>query len=87
MKGAGIGKFKGLKQITFVHQLAAQRFEEFKLEAERKGYVLTENSPLFIGYKNKKAVKAMTQPAINQVFGNASISAWHDLEFKRFFAS
>ena len=58
--------------------------KSIKLEAKRKGYDLTENSPLFIAYKNKKVVKAMTQPAINQIFDNASISAWHDLEVKRF---
>lgn len=84
LKGAGIGKFKGLKQITFIHKLAAEKLEAYKAEATRKGYKFEESSPIFIGYKNKKVVKPITQPAVNQVYDNASLSAWKDLETKRF---
>ena len=96
LKGAGIGKYKGLKQITFVHKLAAERLENYFAEAERKGYHLTENSPLFIAYKGHfskeekklavkpKRIRGITQGAINQIYDNASLSAWKDLEIKRF---
>ena len=96
LKGAGIGKYKGLKQITFVHKLTAERLENYFAEAKRKGYNLTDTSPLFIAYKGHfskeekklavkpKRIRAITQSAINQVYDNASLSAWKDLETKRF---
>jgi len=96
LKGHGKGKYKGLKQITFVHKLAWQRLEDYFAEAKRKGYNLTDDSPLFIAYKGHfskeekrlavkpKKIRVMTQGAINQVYDNASLSAWKDLEIKRF---
>ena len=38
LKGRGKGRYAGLKQITFLHRFAAQRLEEYKLEAKSKGY-------------------------------------------------
>jgi hypothetical protein len=96
LKGSGIGKYKGIKQITFVHKLAWQRLEDYFAEAKRKGYNLTDSSPLFIAYKGHfskeekklavkpKRIRVMTQGAINQVYDNGSLSAWKDLEQKRF---
>ena len=96
LKGHGVGKYKGLRQVTFVHKLAWQKLEDYFAEAKRKGYNLTDDSPLFIAYKGHfskiekklavkpKKVRAITQSAINQVYDNASLSAWKDLEVKRF---
>lgn len=96
LKGAGIGKYKGIKQVTFIHKLAWQKLQDYFAEAKRKGYNLTDNSPLFIAYKGHfskeekklavkpKRIRVMTQGAINQVYDNASLSAWKDLEVKRF---
>ena len=96
LKGAGIGKYKGLKQISFVNSFVWAKMQDYFAEAERKGYHLTENSPLFLAYKGHfskeerklavkpKKVKAITEGAINQVYDNASLMAWKDLETKRF---
>ncbi len=84
MKGHGVGKYKGLKQITFIHKLAVDKLESYKAEAKRKGYVLKDDSPIFIGYHNNKKTLAITTPSINSAFDNASLAIWHDLEVKRF---
>jgi hypothetical protein len=84
LKGAGHGKYKGLKQITFVHSLAFEKLLNCEVEAKRKGYVLNDDSPLFIAYNQKGKVKPLGVPAINVVFNEASLTAWHDLEVKRF---
>jgi hypothetical protein len=76
--------------------VAWQKLENYFAEAKRKGYALTEDSPLFIAYKGHfskeekklavkpKKIRVMTQGAINQVYDNASLSTWKDLELKRF---
>ena len=84
LKGHGVGKYKGLKQITFVHKLAVAKLESYKAEAKRKGYVLKDDSPIFIGYHNNRKTLAITTPSINSSFDNASLAIWHDLELKRF---
>ena len=40
LKGSGVGKYKGLKQITFVHKLAYDKLLAYKQEAQKKGYLL-----------------------------------------------
>ena len=84
LKGSGKGKYKGLKQITFLHSLAVEKLENYKVEAKRKGYILNDDSPIFIAYNQKGIVKPLGVPAINVVFNEASLTAWHDLEIKRF---
>ncbi len=84
LKGAGKGKYKGAKQITFLHSLAVEKLENYKAEAKRKGYVLNDDSPLFIAYNQKGKVKPLEVSAINCVFNEASLTTWHDLEVKRF---
>ena len=42
LKGAGIGKYKGIKQVTFIHKLAWQKVQDYFAEAKRKGYNLTD---------------------------------------------
>ncbi len=96
LKGSGIGKYKGLKQITFVNSFVWAKMIDYFAEAERRGFHLIEDSPLFIGYKGHftkeerklavkpKKVKAITEGAINNTYDNASLAAWKDLEEKRF---
>jgi hypothetical protein len=43
LKGAGKGKYKGLKQIGFLHSLAAQKLDAYKKELIRKGYMITDD--------------------------------------------
>lgn len=84
LKGAGKGKYKGAKQITFLHSLAVEKLKNYKSEAKRKGYILTEDSPIFIAYNQKGIIKPLGIPSINCVFNEASLTAWKDLEVKRF---
>jgi hypothetical protein len=36
LKGAGIGKYKGLKQITFLHKFAFEKLEAYRKEALKR---------------------------------------------------
>lgn len=84
LKGKGKGKYKGLKQIGFLHSLAVQKLEAYKKELERKGYVPIENSPIFIPYRQETEIKKMSTFSVERNFDEASLRAWHDLEKKRF---
>lgn len=54
LKGSGIGRYRGLKQIAFLHGLAVEKLENYKKELTRKGYVVAQDSPLFIAYNKKE---------------------------------
>jgi len=54
LKGSGVGRFRGLKQVAFLHKLAAAKLENYKIELSRKKYVVKEDSPLFIAYRKSK---------------------------------
>jgi integrase len=84
LKGAGIGKYKGLKQIAFLHKYAYEKLVAYKQEAKLKGYDLKPESPLFIRYWNKGEVKGLTSKALGLFFDGLSLNAWGDLEQKRF---
>jgi len=84
LKGAGIGKYKGLKQITFLHKFAYEKLMTYKQEAHKKGYDLKPDSPLFIAYWAKGKVNAITIKGINNLFDDFSLDAFGDLEKKRF---
>jgi site-specific recombinase XerD len=84
LKGSGKGKYKGIKQVGFLHSLASQKLEAYKKELERKGYVISENDPIFIAYRKERKIKGMSTFSIEGNFGKASLRAWHDLEKKRF---
>lgn len=84
LKGSGVGKYKGLKQITFVHKLAYDKLLAYKQEAQKKGYLLNDDSPIFIAYWNKGVVKPITIKGINNLFDDFSLDAFGDLEKKRF---
>lgn len=47
LKGAGIGKYKGMKQVTFLHKYASEKLEAYKQEAKVKGYDLKPNLIVF----------------------------------------
>ena len=84
LKGAGVGKYKGSKQISFLHKFAVEKLEAYKQELDRKGYTITQDSPIFIAYRTGGRIKALSSDSIESIFGKASLKAWHDLEAKRF---
>ena len=67
---------------------------DYFAEAKRRGFNLTEDSPLFIGYKGRftkeerkltvkpKKVNAMTEGAINNTYDNAYTSSLERLRVK-----
>lgn len=84
LKGCGRGKYKGLKQVGFLHYLAVEKLEAYKKELQRKRYIVTQDDPIFIAYRKEKKVNAISTNTIENNFGKVSLKAWHDLEAKRF---
>jgi integrase len=84
LKGSGKGKYRGLKQVGFLHSLATKKLESYKKELQRKGYAITENDPIFLAYRKEKKIVVWSTNGIENNFGKASLRAWHDLEKKRF---
>ncbi len=84
LKGKGIGKYRGLKQITFVHRYAYEKLLDYKEEAKLLGYELKPESPLFIAYRQKGKIQALSDKSMNALFSNLSLMAFGDLEVKRF---
>ena len=87
LKGSGKGRYKGNKQICFVHKFASEKLEQYRAEAKQKGYELKDDSPLFVAYYQKgkeKPQKPLTIKGINELFNHVSLSAFGDLEKKRF---
>ncbi len=84
LKGKGKGRYQGLKQITFLHSLAASKLEEYKIEAKNKGYELKPTDPIFIKYSNQGKIQSMKPSSMDSTFTDASLTIWHDLEKKRF---
>jgi integrase len=84
LKGSGKGKYKGVKQIGFLHSLAVKKLEAYKKELERKGYSVNDESPIFIAYRQKGKIKPFSPWTIEGTFADASLTAWHDLDKKRF---
>lgn len=84
LKGSGVGKYKGLKQITFLHKFAYEKLMTYKQEAQKKGYDLKPDSPIFIAYWKKGKIQELTIKGMNGIFDDLSLAAWGDLETKRF---
>lgn len=84
LKGSGHGKYKGLKQVGFLHSLTVSKLEAYKKEIQRKGYAVSEDDPIFIAYRKEKKVKELSSNSIENNFGKVCLKAWHDLEKKRF---
>lgn len=84
LKGRGKGKFKGAKQICFLHSLAVEKLEAYKNESVRKGYKLTDESPIFIAYRKNKKIFQYTAITAQGMFGEASLTSWGNLDEKRY---
>jgi len=88
MKGGGKGKYKGVKQIGFLHAYAAEKLEKYKQELMSKGIAISPDSNIFVAvrtnpYNRGKGDKLNT---LENIFVEASNMAWHDMEKKRFSA-
>jgi integrase len=84
LKGKGKGRYRGLKQVAFLHSLAVDKLENYKKEIHRRGYRVNGDSPIFIAYRKNKVVAPLGTQAVEAKFATASLVAWHDLETKRF---
>jgi hypothetical protein len=84
LKGAGIGKYKGLKQITFLHKFAHDKLEAYRREAQKKGYDMKPDSPIFIAYWSQGQIRPLTSKAMGCLFDDFSLAAWGDFSKKRF---
>jgi len=84
LKGSGIGRYRGLRQIAFLHNLAVEKIENYRKELVRKGYLVKPESPLFLAYRKSKKIEGLKTQRIEAIFANASLAAFHDLEQKRF---
>jgi hypothetical protein len=85
LKGGGKGRYKGVRQIGFLHALAAQKLQKYKLELEERNIKATESSPIFVAYFHTYNTKKGNRLVyVNKIFDEASLIAWRDLEKKRF---
>ena len=84
LKGSGIGRYRGMKQVGFLHALAVEKLESYKKELSRKGYVIDKDSPIFISYNKHQKVEKLNSHSVNALLSDACLAAWHDLEKKRF---
>jgi integrase len=84
LKGSGIGKYKGVRQVGFLHHVASKKLEAYKMELVRKGYRITEDDPIFIPYRKEGKPTPFSPYSIEANFGEACLRAWHDLDKKRF---
>jgi site-specific recombinase XerD len=84
LKGSGKGKYKGVKQVGFLHSLAVEKLKAYRREAKRKGYELNEDSPIFISYRQSGEIRPFASATIEAMYTDASLAAWQDLDAKRF---
>lgn len=90
LKGKGKGRYRGLKQISFLHWFAYQKLMAYKKELLRElakeNKEFSEDMPLFVSYRRNHQNKftALSTQRIRDIFENASLSAWGNLEEKRF---
>ena len=61
LKGAGRGKYKGVKQIGFLHYHAVEKLELYKEELKKRGLPITPDTPIFVALEsnpfNKKGYR------------------------------
>jgi hypothetical protein len=88
LKGAGKGKYRGVKQIGFVHAYAAEKLEKYTQEMKQRGIEVTDNSSLFVAFGNNRFNKGKGDKlqSLTQIFYDASMMAWNDIEKKKFSA-
>lgn len=91
LKGKGKGRYRGLEQISFLHAFAYKQLLAYKKELMRKmpkkypDFQITKNTPLFISYKNGNGhVTPLLGAGIGDIFEQASLNTWGNLEEKRF---
>lgn len=93
LKGKGRGRYKGLKQICFLHAYAYNKLLAYRKELIRKmtkkygSFEVTKDTPIFLSYKNgngSETPQRMSKERIGEVFETASLNAWGNLEEKRF---
>jgi site-specific recombinase XerC len=75
LKGSGKGKYKGQKQVCFLHSPASQKLEAYKKEFARKGYTPSEDSPIFIAYRKAQKIKSLSAFGIEGNFLFARFAA------------
>jgi hypothetical protein len=85
LKGAGKGKYKGVKHIGFLHYYAVEKLEKYKLELKQYGLAVTPDTPIFLALSNNRFNdgKGDRLKGISVIFSNACELAWKD-ENKRF---
>ncbi len=87
LKGAGKGRYKGVKQVSFIHAYAAAKLEKYKQELKERDITINENMPVFVTYThNMYALKGDPLKSLMNLFIVASLMAWRDLNAKRFSA-
>ena len=85
LKGAGKGKYKGVKHIGFLHHYAVEKLEKYKLELKKYKIEITPDSPIFLALANNRSNdgKGDRLKGLSFIFSNACSMAWTD-ENKRF---
>lgn len=54
LKGKGKGRYRGLKQVAFLHSLGVEKLENYKKEIQRRGYRVNGDSPPFHSLQEKQ---------------------------------
>ena len=57
MKGGGKGRYKGVKQVGFIHGLAAKKLDKYKLELKEHNLQINEDSHILLLIHEEKAKK------------------------------
>ena len=85
LKGAGKGKYKGIRHIGFLHHYAVEKLEKYKFELKQYGIETTPDSPIFLALSNNRfnEGKGDRLKGISYIFSSACELAWND-ENKRF---
>jgi hypothetical protein len=85
LKGKGIGKYKGVKHIGFLHHYAVEKLEKYKQELKKYNITVTPDSPIFLALSINRFNKGKGDrlKGISYIFSNACEMAWND-ENKKF---
>jgi len=87
LKGHGSDKYRGIKQICFVHWFAYRKLLTYKKELDRwlkeKGFEFSPEMPLFINYRGNQ-IEPLSPSRIRAIIEEACLSAFGDLEEVRF---
>lgn len=81
LKGAGKGKYKGVKQISFLHHFAVKKLEAYKEELKKRNITITPDAPIFVALEsNQHNRKGDRLTQLQSIFWNASVMAWQEGE-------